>query len=72
MIFTKSNDGKNVIIFLMNRETKLNCKSMRKDDVVLEAKAYHEILFREMLEALKCQIDSSCVILGSNSINIHT
>lgn len=35
---------------------------MRVDITVLEAKAYHAILFREMLEAFKCQIDSSCVI----------
>lgn len=46
----------------MNRETKINCESMREDHAVLEAKAYHAILFREMLEALKCQIDSSCVV----------
>lgn len=72
MIFTKSNDDKNTIIFLMNHETKLNYKSMREDDALLEAKAYCVILFREMLEALKCQIDCSCVISGSNCINTHT
>lgn len=71
MVFSKSNDGKNTIIFLMNREAKLNYKSMREDDAVLEAKAYCVILFREMLEAVKCQIDSYCVISGSNCINIH-
>lgn len=63
---------KNTCTFLMNRETKLNYKSMREYDVVLEAKAYCVILFREMLEAVKCQIDSSCVISGSNCINTHT
>lgn len=31
MIFTKSNDGKKYSFFLMNRETKLNYKSMRED-----------------------------------------
>lgn len=63
---------KNTIIFLMNRETKLNYKSLREDDVVLAAKAYCVILFRGMLEAVKCQIDSSCVISGSNCISTHT
>lgn len=62
----------NTLLFLMNRETKLNYKTMREDDEVLEAKAYCVILFREMLEAVKCQIDSSCVISGSNCINTHT
>lgn len=61
-IFTKRNDGKNVIVFLMNCETKLNWKSMKEADAVLEVKAYQVISFREMLEALKCQLDSSCVI----------
>lgn len=53
---------KNTIIFLMNHENKLNHKTMREDIVVLEAKAYCVIWFKEMLEAVKCQINSSCVI----------